>query len=146
MHNHSSTIPSNFSSRLKKAASTSARGRIGVGSERKARRLSRGLSRVLLPLCLLGAGVAMAQQQDAALSAADQLSLPVEEVAAPININLAEAQALAAGLTGVGASRAEAIVRYREQFGHFESVEELAEVQGIGLSTVERNRARIRLH
>ena len=60
---------------------------------------------------------------------------------ATVNINTADAAALAAGLTGVGLSRAEEIVRYRETFGPFSSVEELAEVKGIGTATVEKNRA-----
>ena len=71
---------------------------------------------------------------------------PVEQAqAASVNINTASVEELAQNLTGVGGSKAEAIVRYREQFGPFESVEELAEVTGIGSSTVERNRGRIRL-
>jgi competence protein ComEA len=65
---------------------------------------------------------------------------------AVVDINTASASELAAGLNGVGASRAEAIVRYREQFGPFESIEELAEVSGIGPATVERNRAILRLN
>lgn len=62
-----------------------------------------------------------------------------------VNINQADVPELAQLLSGVGQARAEAIVRYREQFGPFETAEELAEVQGIGLATVERNRAVIRL-
>ena len=57
-----------------------------------------------------------------------------------ININSADAQSIAAGLKGVGASRAEAIVRYRETYGPFASLEELAEVKGVGKSTVDKNR------
>lgn len=68
-----------------------------------------------------------------------------EQQSAPVNINTAEAAELAERLSGVGANRAEAIVRYREQFGPFESIEELTEVTGIGLATVERNRDIIRL-
>ena len=64
---------------------------------------------------------------------------------AGININTAGAEELAAQLSGIGRTRAAAIVRYREQFGPFESAEELAEVSGIGMLTVERNRERIRL-
>jgi competence protein ComEA len=64
---------------------------------------------------------------------------------AAVNINVASANELASLLNGVGARKAEAIVRYREQFGPFESVDELSEVAGIGASTVERNRAVIRL-
>lgn len=64
---------------------------------------------------------------------------------ATVNINKADAASLAASLNGVGASRAEAIVRYREEFGPFTTVEQLAEVKGIGSSTVEKNRAVITL-
>ena len=70
------------------------------------------------------------------------------EPAAPVavvNINTADAQTLAAGLKGVGESRAMEIVRYREAYGPFSTVDELAEVKGIGQSTVDRNRAVITL-
>ena len=59
---------------------------------------------------------------------------------AMVNINTADAQALAAGLKGVGQSRADDIVRYRETYGPFSSVEELVEVKGVGKSTLEKNR------
>ena len=62
-----------------------------------------------------------------------------------VNINTASAAELAERLNGVGASKAEAIVRYREQFGPFESIDELVEVGGIGAATIERNRALLRL-
>lgn len=63
-----------------------------------------------------------------------------------VNINEAAPAELAAGLTGVGLARAEAIVRYREQFGPFETIDELSEVSGIGAATVERNRSSIVLN
>jgi competence protein ComEA len=65
--------------------------------------------------------------------------------AATVNINTADAQALAANLKGVGEARAMEIVRYREAYGPFSTVDELAEVKGIGQSTVDRNRAVITL-
>lgn len=58
-----------------------------------------------------------------------------------VNINTADAQALAAAISGVGISKAEEIVRYRELHGPFGSVDELAMVRGIGAKTVEKNRA-----
>lgn len=64
---------------------------------------------------------------------------------ATVNINTADASALAAGLKGVGMSRARDIIVYRETYGPFASVEELADVKGIGLSTIEKNRAVITL-
>lgn len=60
-----------------------------------------------------------------------------------VDINRASAQELAAGLVGVGPAKAEAIVEYRERNGDFRSIEELAEVRGIGLALVERNAERM---
>ncbi|MEM9759034.1 MAG: ComEA family DNA-binding protein [Pseudomonadota bacterium] len=68
-----------------------------------------------------------------------------EAETARININTASATELADTLSGIGGARAEAIVRYREQFGPFESIEELSEVSGIGSATVERNRDVLRI-
>ena len=65
--------------------------------------------------------------------------------ATSININSADADTMAAGLKGVGQSRAMEIVRYREAYGPFASIEELAEVKGIGKSTLEKNRTLITL-
>jgi competence protein ComEA len=58
-----------------------------------------------------------------------------------VNINSADAPTLAQGLKGVGMSRAQEIVRYRETFGPFASIDELVEVKGVGMSTVDKNRA-----
>lgn len=60
----------------------------------------------------------------------------------PVNINTADAVTLSA-LSGVGQVKAEAIVTYREAHGPFGSVEELAEVTGIGARTIENNADRI---
>jgi len=62
-----------------------------------------------------------------------------------VNVNTATAEELSETLVGIGASKAEAIVRYRTQFGPFGSIEELTEVRGIGAATIERNRALLRL-
>jgi competence protein ComEA len=54
-----------------------------------------------------------------------------------ININLAEAWLLEA-LPGIGATRAEAIIAYREQNGLFRNVQDLTKVEGIGPATLEQ--------
>ncbi len=59
--------------------------------------------------------------------------------AAQINLNTASAAQLET-LNGIGAAKAEAIVEYRKEHGAFKSVDELANVKGIGLKTVEKNR------
>jgi competence protein ComEA len=60
-----------------------------------------------------------------------------------VNINTADAATLAATLNGVGPAKAEAIVAYRTENGPFRSADQLVEVRGIGLATVEKNRDKI---
>mgnify|MGYP001822859095 CR=1 FL=1 len=60
-----------------------------------------------------------------------------------VDINQADAATLAQALDGVGMVKAQEIVAYREQFGNFRSIDQLAEVSGIGPATIERNRDRI---
>jgi competence protein ComEA len=59
-----------------------------------------------------------------------------------VNINTADAATLAT-LTGVGAKKAEDIIKYRQANGGFKTVEEFAKVHGIGPKTFESNRARL---
>ena len=63
-----------------------------------------------------------------------------------VNINQAGAEELAEALHGVGISRARAIVKDREANGPYDSPEALTRVRGIGPSTIENNRDRIRLN
>jgi competence protein ComEA len=58
----------------------------------------------------------------------------------PVDINSADARALASAIDGVGMKRAEAIVNYRNQHGSFKSVDELAKVRGISTRTIDKNR------
>jgi competence protein ComEA len=60
-----------------------------------------------------------------------------------ININEADAEEIAEALDGVGLRRAEAIVEYRNEFGRFESIEELVAVSGIGERILDSNKDRI---
>jgi len=58
-----------------------------------------------------------------------------------VNVNTADAATIASRLNGIGMAKAEAIVAYREAHGPFKSIDQLAEVKGVGLKTVEKNRA-----
>ncbi|MGD2074774.1 MAG: helix-hairpin-helix domain-containing protein [Gammaproteobacteria bacterium] len=72
------------------------------------------------------------------------LSLPLSvQAAPPVNINTADSQVLVDELVGVGPHKAMAIVRYRQENGPFQTVDDLALVSGIGPRTVEQNRARM---
>lgn len=62
-----------------------------------------------------------------------------------ISINTADAETLAEALDGIGESKAQAIVEWREANGEFASVDELTQVKGIGQATLEKNRDRLSL-
>ena len=59
-----------------------------------------------------------------------------------ININRATEGELTL-LHGIGSSKAQAIILYREMFGSFKTVDELTKVKGIGAKTIEKNRGRL---
>lgn len=59
---------------------------------------------------------------------------------AQVDINHADAKALASALNGVGLVKAEAIVAWRERHGPFQRAEDLRKVHGIGPRTIEANR------
>ena len=86
-----------------------------------------GIAPAVVPINLHAAEMAVASQTQA------------------VNINSADAKTLAQKLDGVGRSRAEEIVRYREAYGPFYTVDELMEVRGVGKSIVDNNRDRITL-
>ena len=65
--------------------------------------------------------------------------------AQPVNVNSASAEEIAESLKGVGLSKAEAIVSYRETNGQFKHMDELVNVKGIGIRTVDINREYILL-
>lgn len=65
--------------------------------------------------------------------------------AEPVNVNTADPMTIADALKGIGPSKAEAIVAYRDQHGAFRSVEELLDVKGIGEKTIAENREDILL-
>ena len=54
----------------------------------------------------------------------------------PVDINKAGAEVISSQLSGIGPSKADAIVKYRSENGPFHSVEELMNVSGIGEKTL----------
>jgi competence protein ComEA len=74
------------------------------------------------------------------------LALPgVLLAATPVNVNQADATTIARSLDGVGQSRAQAIVAWRDAHGPFKKADDLHHVKGIGKATIERNRSAILL-
>lgn len=65
--------------------------------------------------------------------------------AQPVNVNSASAEDIAEALKGIGMSKAAAIVDYRNANGKFKHIDELVNVKGIGIRTVDINRELILL-
>ena len=63
--------------------------------------------------------------------------------AAPVNVNTADAKALAKNISGVGPKKAQAIVTYRKSNGPFKSIKDLIKVKGIGQKTIDRNKSNL---
>ena len=77
------------------------------------------------------------------LAALAALAISSVTAAAPVNINTADAAEIADALNGVGLSKAQAIVDYREAYGLFSQANEIVFVRGIGESTYEKNKTDI---
>lgn len=71
--------------------------------------------------------------------------MPALVWAGPVDINTADAATIAKELQGIGMSRAQAIVAYREKNGAFRSADELRKIKGIGAKVLERNRTNIKV-
>lgn len=91
---------------------------------------------LVLTVCMVVSGFA-----PGLVSAADQV---VAADVAAVNLNQASAAELQV-LPGVGPALAERIVAYREAQGPFESVDQLAEVKGIGAKSLEKIRGSLTL-
>lgn len=71
--------------------------------------------------------------------------LGVAWAAEPVNVNTASAEEISESLKGIGLSKARLIVDYREANGSFLHVDELVNVKGIGVKTIDNNRGMILL-
>ena len=97
------------------------------------------MKRFIMPMVLVSAlGVGLAAP---AMATSDSH----EGIEITVNINDANAEELDKLLLGIGSDKAARIIEYREANGPFASPEDLIKVKGIGASTVEKNRERIKL-
>lgn len=96
----------------------------------------------LIPILVASSLFLAAGAQATPLSALPNLSPAAQaEEVKTVNINTGSAQDISTILVGVGEKRAEQIIELREQLGGFTEVEQLLDVKGIGVKTLEKNRA-----
>lgn len=69
--------------------------------------------------------------------------VPGVVLAGPVDINTADAETIARELNGIGPSRAQAIVEYREKNGRFASPDDVLKVSGVGPQVLKLNRENI---
>jgi len=79
------------------------------------------------------------------LAQKNQIKPVIHQAIEKVDINHASAETLSTVLSGVGLKKAQAIVIFRQEKGPFKKLQDLALVKGIGLATVEKNKAKITL-
>lgn len=95
-----------------------------------------------LVVALFGLALAFGQT-GVSQTAADTSSPEPAEARAAVNINTADASTIAEALDGVGRSRAQSIIDWREANGPFDDPYDLVQVRGISERIVSLNESRI---
>lgn len=98
------------------------------------------MKRLITTLCLLAGLTATLPAIAESTPANATETATAETVILLVDINKDSAEKMSDLLNGVGPKKALAIVEYREANGPFLSADELANVPGIGPSTVNKNR------
>lgn len=76
------------------------------------------------------------------VSAVSAVKADVVQQQALVNLNKSTFEQLLS-LKGIGHTKAQAIISYRQQFGDFRSIDELTKVSGIGEKIVNANKLRL---
>jgi competence protein ComEA len=88
---------------------------------------------------------APAVQSATPIAAAATATTPPARPAGPVNVNTATAAQLDAGVKGIGPAMAQRIVDYRTAHGPYASLDELDNVKGIGVKTLEKLKPQLTL-
>lgn len=99
----------------------------------------------LLCAVLTAAALSVSAAETTKTAPAMPAAVQVAEVG-KINLNTADVPTLQRELSGVGETKAKAIVAYRDAHGAFTSVDELLEVKGIGESILAKNRDKLSIN
>jgi len=93
----------------------------------------------LVAILSIGAPLAVAQDPSDIQPTKEQTVQAEQQV---VNLNDSTFEQLVT-LKGVGQTKAQAIIAYRQQIGSFKSINELSKVRGIGEKIISDNKARL---
>lgn len=97
-------------------------------------------------LIALSATLPLTAAQATEAAATAKQPAKAEQTVTKVNINTADAQAIADNIKGLGLKKAQRIVDYRDQIGgKFESIDQLLDVKGIGEKTLAKMRQQLTL-
>lgn len=102
------------------------------------------LSYLLLPL-FAGLSFSLSAAPNPPQAPAHEMAAQPISAVGKLDLNQADAATLQRELNGIGKTKAEAIVAYRDANGPFTSVDELLEIKGIGKALLERNRDKLKV-
>lgn len=88
-------------------------------------------------LVLIGLTFNLGAFAESSTAKADGKAAAATNLAAPVNVNTADVNTLE-NVKGLGPSKAQAIIDYRNKNGHFKSVQEVENVPGIGAKLLEK--------
>lgn len=91
-------------------------------------------------ILLVNSSLGLAKDATDPLSAQGQSSQATKQQV--VNLNKSTFEQLVT-LKGIGQTKAQAIIAYRQQVGRFKSIDELTQVSGIGDKIVSQNKARL---
>jgi len=114
---------------------------MNIQSEYSKKTFAKNISAITLGITLL-ITPSLSFAQEATASQTSQKQTVQAEKQQVINLNKSTFEQLVS-LKGVGHTKAQAIIVYRQQAGGFKSIDELTKVSGIGKKIVSDNRTRL---
>ncbi|WP_019027483.1 ComEA family DNA-binding protein [Colwellia piezophila] len=109
----------------------------------KSKYLKKSISTLSLGVILLvNSSLALALANETSDTKAEQSQSVQVTKQAVVNLNKSSVDQLVT-LKGIGETKAQAIIAYRQQFGGFKSINELSKVRGIGEKIIKENQARL---
>ncbi|MBY0544925.1 MAG: ComEA family DNA-binding protein [Gammaproteobacteria bacterium] len=97
---------------------------------------------ILSALVLVGLSISTGAFAETVASKADSAPVASASLSAPVNVNTADVNMLET-VKGLGPSKAQAIIDYRNKNGHYKTIQDVENVPGIGPKLLEKIQSQI---